>query len=84
MQELYPSRANQQGAGGRVQLDCTVRADLALACAVASESPAGMGFGRAALGAAAAYRAQPSLSDGTEAIGARTRIVVNFQAPSER
>jgi protein TonB len=69
--------------GGRVLLDCTVQANLAVACGIASESPAGIGFGRAALSAAAAYRAQPTLSDGSSSVGARTRIGMNFQAPQQ-
>jgi protein TonB len=79
--ELYPARALREGMGGRVQLDCLVQADLSVACTIASESPAGEGFGRAALSASNAYRARPTLSDGSSAIGARTRIAVAFQAP---
>ena len=68
--------------GGRVELDCSVRSNLSLACSVASESPAGVGFGRAALNAAASYRSRGALTDGADATGARTRIVVQFQAPT--
>ena len=53
------------------------------ACNVASETPAGNGFGRAALAASASYRAQPTLSNGAAAAGARTRIAVTFQAPPD-
>lgn len=83
MGELYPSRASQSGVGGRVELDCSVRSNQTLACSVANESPAGMGFGRAALSAATSYRAQNWLSDGSDSTGAQTRIVVQFQAPQE-
>lgn len=79
--ELYPDRALREGTGGRVQLDCTVQASMAVACSVASESPAGQGFGRAALSAANSYRAGPTLSNGQSSVGARTRIAVAFQAP---
>jgi protein TonB len=79
--DLYPSRALQAGVGGRAELDCSVRGDTTVACTVANESPAGMGFGRAALSAANSYRARGTLSDGASATGARTRIVVQFQAP---
>ena len=78
--ELYPDRAARSGAGGRAELSCTVRADLTLACTVASETPASMGFGRAALSAATSYRVQPTLSDGAAAAGARTRIAITFVA----
>jgi hypothetical protein len=81
--ELYPERAGRDGVGGRVELDCSVRTNLSLACSVASESPAGLGFGRAALNAAASYRSRGALSDGADATGARTRIVVQFQAPTQ-
>ncbi len=81
--ELYPDRAARAGVGGRVQLDCTVQGNLTVACAIASETPAGMGFGGAALSASTAYRAQPTLSNGVSAIGARARIGMNFQPPSE-
>jgi protein TonB len=79
--DLYPQRALRQGLGGRVQLDCRVNADLSLSCRIASETPAGEGFGRAALAAADAYRARSTLSDGTSAVGTSTRLAVNFQAP---
>jgi protein TonB len=81
--ELYPARALREGLGGRVELDCSVRANLSLACGVATESPSGLGFGRAALGASSSYRARSTMSDGSEAIGARTRIVVQFLAPPQ-
>lgn len=79
--ELYPQRALREGLGGRVQLDCTVERSLSVNCTVATESPAEQGFGRAALSASSAYRARPTLSDGTSAVGTRTRIAVNFVAP---
>lgn len=81
--ELYPSRALRSGVGGRVELNCSVRSNQTLACNVANESPAGMGFGQAALSAAQSYRANPTLSDGRDATGVDARIVVQFQAPPE-
>lgn len=81
--DVYPSRALRDGVGGRVALDCTVLSNLALTCSVASETPAGLGFGRAALEASGSYRARNTLSDGASAVGARTRIVVQFQAPAQ-
>lgn len=81
--DVYPARALRDGVGGRVALDCTVLANLGLTCSVASETPAGLGFGRAALDASGSYRARATLSDGASAVGARTRIVVQFQAPAQ-
>lgn len=79
--DLYPQRALRAGMGGRVQLDCTVQANLTVSCAIASETPPGMGFGAAAISAASAYRAQPRLSNGASAVGSTTRIAIAFQAP---
>jgi len=79
----YPARALREGVGGRVQLDCVVQQALTVDCTIASESPAGEGFGRAAISVSAAYRARATLSDGTTAVGARTRIAVAFQAPQQ-
>ncbi|MBL8544905.1 MAG: hypothetical protein JNL81_00485 [Hyphomonadaceae bacterium] len=79
--ELYPRGAANAGVGGRVVMDCRVQGDLSVACSVASETPSGNGFGRAALSASNSYRASPTLSDGSSAVGSTTRIAVNFQAP---
>jgi len=79
--DLYPTRALNNGVGGRVQLSCTVRPNLSLACTVASETPSGQGFGQAALSASSAYRVRGTLSDGSSAIGTTTRVAVAFQAP---
>ncbi|HET9230724.1 MAG TPA: hypothetical protein VFO00_05520, partial [Vitreimonas sp.] len=81
--ELYPSRALREGVGGRVELSCSVRTNQTLACNIASESPSGLGFGQAALNASTSYRASPTLSDGSGSAGSQTRIVVQFQAPSQ-
>jgi protein TonB len=81
--ELYPDRALREGVGGRVELNCNVRANRSLACNVSNESPAGLGFGQAALSAAQSYRASPALSDGSDSNGADARIVVQFQAPAQ-
>ena len=79
--DLYPQRALREGIGGRVTMDCVVLSSLGVNCTIASESPAGEGFGRAALSASSSYRASPTLSNGQSAVGSRTRIAVSFQAP---
>lgn len=79
--DLYPRSALNDGVGGRVVLDCRVLGDLSVSCTVASETPSGAGFGRAALSASNSYRARATLSDGSSSVGASTRIAVNFQAP---
>jgi protein TonB len=81
IEELYPQRALRSGVGGRVVLDCQVQSNLSVSCSVASETPAGEGFGRAALSVSSSYRARATLSDGSSAVGSSTRIAINFQAP---
>jgi protein TonB len=79
--DLYPRSALNDGVGGRVVMECRVLGDLSVSCSVVSETPSGVGFGRAALSASSSYRARPTLSDGSSAVGSTTRIAVNFQAP---
>lgn len=81
--QFYPPRALRTGTGGRAVLDCVVQPSLSLTCVIASESPASAGFGRAALNAASAYRAQGVRSDGSTAVGARTRVAMTFRPPPQ-
>lgn len=78
---LYPRQALRDRQNGFVTLDCAVRADLQVSCTVASETPQGEGFGRAALQVARDYRARATMSNGASSVGARSRIQVNFRAP---
>src|SRR5262249_25601546 len=77
----YPRQALRDERGGTVILDCTVRTDMTVGCTVASATPPGLGFGRAALEAARDYRAAAALSDGSNAVGARSRIQISFRLP---
>ena len=79
--DVYPQRALREGVGGRVVLSCRVLGNLSVSCTIASETPAGTGFGAAAMSVASSYRSRPTLSDGTSAVGSTARIAVNFQAP---
>jgi hypothetical protein len=79
--DLYPRSALNDGVGGRVVMECRVLGDLSVSCSIASETPSGVGFGRAALSAASSYRARATLSDGSSAVGSTARIAVSFQAP---
>lgn len=45
---------------------------------IASEAPRGYGFAGAALQTSQSYRAQPTLSDGASAVGARVHVAVAF------
>jgi|CXWL01.1.fsa_nt_gi protein TonB len=78
---LYPPRAMRNDTGGRAVLDCIVQPALTLSCVVASETPANAGFGRAAMLAAGAYRAQPTRTDGSSAVGSRARVAITFRPP---
>ncbi|MEZ6023532.1 MAG: hypothetical protein R3C16_09035 [Hyphomonadaceae bacterium] len=56
---LVPSHAVREEISGRVDLCCTVRADRTLNCAVAHQTPARVGFGRAALNMVRGGRLSP-------------------------
>lgn len=76
----YPEAARRASVDGRARLNCTVRSDLGVDCSVSSETPAGFGFGPAALRVVRGYRAQAQLDDGASAVGATTNITVAFRA----
>lgn len=74
----YPARALDRGMTGQALLDCRVSTQGALACAVVSETPAGWGFGAAALRIAAEHRMAPAMRDGV-AVEGRYRMIVPFE-----
>lgn len=76
-ERFYPREAFMQGLGGQVVLDCDVDIEGRLTCVVASETPAGSGFGDAALRIANAHVMRPATRDGAPA-PARYRMVVPF------
>jgi TonB family protein len=78
--QLYPPSALDKGVGGHVVLDCAIRGSGDLACAVASETPAKYGFGRAALSASSAFKASPNAADGQSAVGKHVLVPINFKA----
>lgn len=80
--DAYPQRAILAGKSGLVSLACTVLASGALAdCSVAEETPAGWGFGKAALGLTKRFRLSPRLEDGSPVGGAMIRIPIRFTLP---
>ncbi|MEZ5972967.1 MAG: TonB family protein [Hyphomonadaceae bacterium] len=76
-ERYYPRDAFMRGIAGEVVLDCDVDVDGRLSCAVASETPAGQGFGDAALRIASAHVMRPAMLNGTPVRG-RYRMVVPF------
>jgi TonB family protein len=58
--KAYPKAALYAGVGGETALRCNVNPDGGLSgCVLASETPAGMGFGQAALALADRFRMRP-------------------------
>lgn len=76
--QYYPPRARDRGKEGRVTLDCLVGANGAIACVVAHETPAGWGFGDAALKIAPYFRLAPRLEDGRATEGGQVRVDIAF------
>ena len=78
-ERALPQRGNNAGVSGRVTLSCSVTASGSVTgCSVASESPSGYGFGRAALGLAPSFEMRPRTVDGAPVEGARVSIPLVF------
>ena len=62
---VYPREAYQKGLGGTATLSCVVTVQGALRdCAVTAETPAGAGFGRAAIALTPQFHFRPTTVDG--------------------
>lgn len=65
--DFYPTRANQMNVQGASTIKCIVRTDHRLHdCVIASESPAGYGFGEAAIRASSTFQLRPGTVNGVE------------------
>lgn len=79
LRAVHPPEAFRRRTGGRATLVCRVRLDTRLeACRIVDESPPGLGFGQAALSAAAYFRFRPPTEGGAPVAGREVRVGVEW------
>jgi TonB family protein len=80
---VFPTAAMQAGKGGKVVLGCRVTvAGAPTGCKVVSETPAGLGFGQAALTMVPQMLFTPAIKDGKPVEFDEVKIPLVFEAPS--
>lgn len=81
--EVFPTAAWSLNLSGRVMLYCTVTAGGRLdPCAIADETPNGLGFGKAAIALSKTFEFHPAVAKGAP-IASQVRIPITFALPPE-
>jgi TonB family protein len=82
MMNAYPAEALRNRMGGGAVVVCQLTAEgRASGCAVAEETPVGLGFGEAALALAPKFEFATSGPDGQSLVGGTFRIPLAWNAP---
>ncbi|WP_122468689.1 energy transducer TonB [Brevundimonas lutea] len=78
---FHPRAAIRRGLSGQAMITCRIRGQRLTECRADSESPPGLGFGRAAVASAPLFVVRPPYEDGVPVDGAEVSIGVTFDLP---